>query len=71
LTNEQKRNLHQKQLAEQRNSEGKIRFGEGGDKAKSLEKATFKKFECYRKESLLPKGLDQLRVSVFIFFFRV
>ncbi|KAJ3218860.1 FACT complex subunit spt16 [Dinochytrium kinnereticum] len=64
MTTEQRRALHQKQLAEQRNSEGKQRFSESADTGKGLEKATFRKFECYRQESLLPKNVDQLRTLV-------
>ncbi|KAI8610260.1 FACT complex subunit-domain-containing protein [Chytriomyces sp. MP71] len=63
MTNEQRRTLHQKELAEQRQKEGLARFAEGGE-AKALEKATFRKFECYRKEGMLPKSVDQLRIVV-------
>ncbi|KAJ3410484.1 FACT complex subunit spt16 [Chytridiales sp. JEL 0842] len=64
LTNEQRRAQHQKQLADERNKEGLARFSEGADPAKALERATFRKFECYKKESLLPKVVDQLRIVV-------
>ncbi|KAJ3071143.1 FACT complex subunit spt16 [Podochytrium sp. JEL0797] len=63
MTNEQRRSLHQKELADQRHAEGLARFSEGGA-AKELEKAAFRKFECYRKETLLPKAVEQLRIVV-------
>ncbi|KAI8834781.1 FACT complex subunit SPT16 N-terminal lobe domain-containing protein [Chytriomyces cf. hyalinus JEL632] len=63
MTNEQRRALHQKELADQRQADGLQRFAEGGG-AKSLEKAQFRKFECYRKETLLPRSVDQLRIMV-------
>ncbi|ORY48261.1 SPT16-domain-containing protein [Rhizoclosmatium globosum] len=56
MTNEQRRALHQKELAEARHAEGGA--------AKALEKAAFRKFECYRKETLLPKAVEQLRIVV-------
>ena len=62
MTNEQRRALHQKKLADEIHKQGLERFTSGSDPAKALERATFKKFECYRKESLLPKAVDQLRV---------
>ncbi|KAJ3168124.1 FACT complex subunit spt16 [Irineochytrium annulatum] len=63
-SNEAKRARHQKELAAQRNEEGRQRFVEGKDAGKALEKATFKKFECYRKENNLPKNVEQLRIYV-------
>ncbi|KAJ3142649.1 FACT complex subunit spt16 [Physocladia obscura] len=63
MTNEQRRAAHQKELADARHAEGLARFAEGGE-AKSLEKAQFRKFECYRKETLLPKAIEQLRIVV-------
>ncbi|KAJ3295292.1 FACT complex subunit spt16 [Rhizoclosmatium sp. JEL0117] len=63
MTNEQRRALHQKELAEARHAEGLARYSEGGA-AKALEKAAFRKFECYRKETLLPKAVEQLRIVV-------
>ncbi|KAI9352706.1 FACT complex subunit-domain-containing protein [Obelidium mucronatum] len=63
MTNEQRRTLHQKELADARHAEGLARYSEGGA-AKALEKAAFRKFECYRKETLLPKAVEQLRIVV-------
>ncbi|KAJ3333758.1 FACT complex subunit spt16 [Blyttiomyces sp. JEL0837] len=64
LTSEQKRALHQKKLYEQLQKSGLERFADGADPRKALEKATFRKFECYRKETLLPKPVEELRILV-------
>ncbi|KAI8854433.1 FACT complex subunit-domain-containing protein [Chytridium lagenaria] len=56
MTAEQRRSLHQKQLAEQRNSEGRQRFSESADTGKGSEKAIFRKFESYRQETLYLKS---------------
>ncbi|KAJ3198628.1 FACT complex subunit spt16 [Entophlyctis luteolus] len=63
MTAEQRRALHQKELAEARHAEGLARFAEGGE-AKLMEKAQFRKFECYKKDTLLPKSVEQLRIVV-------
>lgn len=64
MTNEQKRAIHQKQLAQKLQDDGISRFGSGEDGSKAMEKAIFRKFACYRKEALLPKNVEDLKILV-------
>lgn len=63
MSNEQRRKLHQKQLQELKQEEGLARFAGGEETGKGAEKAVFKKFECYKKETAIPNETRDLRVS--------
>ncbi|KAJ3276374.1 FACT complex subunit spt16 [Terramyces sp. JEL0728] len=59
-----KRAAHQKALAEKRHQEGLARYSGGKDGASEKQEVTFKKFESYRKETLIPKTNSDLRIVV-------
>eukprot|EP00842_Homolaphlyctis_polyrhiza_P000747 jgi/Hompol1/1673/HPOL_002486-RA len=61
---EQRRRAHQKQLAKARQEEGLLRYSEGKDGEQQVKQAVFKKFESYRKESLIPKNVSDLKIVV-------
>ncbi|KAJ3089807.1 FACT complex subunit spt16 [Quaeritorhiza haematococci] len=65
MSAEQRRRLHQKQLAQSKQAEGMARFGQAGegvaDKSKQV---VFKKYESYRKESQLPRETRDLKIIV-------
>ncbi|KAK9717864.1 FACT complex subunit spt16, variant 2 [Basidiobolus ranarum] len=63
-SSEQKRKNHQKELAEQIQVEGLARFSGGKEENQDDKKVTFKKFESYKRETLLPKEVKELRVVV-------
>ncbi|KAI9199412.1 FACT complex subunit-domain-containing protein [Polychytrium aggregatum] len=61
---EQRRKIHQKQLAEQKRKEGIARFAERAKNADGTEAPIFKKFESYRKEAQLPKEVQSCKIVV-------
>ncbi|ORX99261.1 SPT16-domain-containing protein [Basidiobolus meristosporus CBS 931.73] len=61
---EQKRKDHQKELAGQIQAEGLARFAEGKEENADDKKAVFKKYESYKRETLLPKEVKELRIVV-------
>ncbi|KAI8915126.1 FACT complex subunit-domain-containing protein [Entophlyctis helioformis] len=63
-TSEQKRRLHQKQLAKQRHDEGISRFSDGKDGKQQVKKAIFSKFDSYKKESQLPSNISEMRIII-------
>ncbi|KAK9761234.1 FACT complex subunit spt16, partial [Basidiobolus ranarum] len=61
---EQKRKDHQKELAVQIQAEGLARFAEGREENQDAKKVAFKKYESYKRETLLPKEVKELRIVV-------
>jgi len=62
MTADQRRRLHQQQLAAQKQSEGLSRFSGGKGASQTQVKTIFKRVESYRKESQLPKQIRSLQV---------
>jgi nucleosome binding factor SPN SPT16 subunit len=60
---EQSRKEHQKILADQKHAEGLKRYGDGGSLKKDDQKSVFRKFESYKRDTALPKDVNNLRVS--------
>ncbi|KAK6094527.1 FACT complex subunit spt16 [Batrachochytrium dendrobatidis] len=63
-TAEQRRRLHQKQLAQSRQEEGLSRYSENKDDKLKVQQAVFRKFESYRKDSQLPRNINELKILV-------
>lgn len=61
--------MHQKKLADAKAEEGRLRFASGGDMSKTVQKAKFRKYECFRKEDMLPRATENLKVRVYFFCF--
>ncbi|KAJ1339694.1 hypothetical protein BSLG_005727 [Batrachochytrium salamandrivorans] len=59
-TAEQRRRLHQ-QLAQSRQEEGLSRYSENKDDKLKVQQAVFRKFESYRKDSQLPRNINELK----------
>ncbi|KAG0046982.1 FACT complex subunit spt16 [Gryganskiella cystojenkinii] len=58
------RKEHQKLLAEQKHAEGLERYGDGGSLKKDDQRAAFRKFESYKRDTALPKEVSNLRIVV-------
>ena len=63
MSNEERRKLHQKQLAKARQEDGLARYSGEKEGNVAERKVMFRKFESYRKEGLLPRNVSDLRVS--------
>lgn len=63
MSADQRRRLHQQQLAAQKQSEGLSRFSGGNGATQTQAKTIFKRVESYRKESQLPKQIRSLQVN--------
>ncbi|KAJ1332545.1 hypothetical protein BSLG_008847 [Batrachochytrium salamandrivorans] len=63
-TTEQRRKLHQKELAQSRQNEGLSRYSENKDGKQKVQQAVVRRFESYRKESQLPRNIGELRILV-------
>ncbi|KAI9595339.1 FACT complex subunit spt16 [Syncephalis fuscata] len=61
---EQKRQMHQRELAERRQREGIDRFADSQNADQNSAKPVLKKFESYRRVESLPKGLDNCKIVV-------
>ncbi|KAF9426598.1 FACT complex subunit spt16 [Podila epigama] len=61
---DQTRKEHQKMLAEQKHAEGLKRYGDGGSLKKDDQKSVFRKFESYKRDTALPKEVNNLRIVV-------
>ncbi|KAG0040989.1 FACT complex subunit spt16 [Podila clonocystis] len=61
---EQSRKEHQKILADQKHAEGLKRYGDGGSLKKDDQKSVFRKFESYKRDTALPKDVNNLRIVV-------
>jgi nucleosome binding factor SPN SPT16 subunit len=65
MTNDQRRKEHQLSLAALRQQEGLNKYGDGnGDENSATKQLVFKKFESYKKETLIPRETKDLRVIV-------
>jgi len=64
MSADQRRRLHQQQLAAQKQSEGLQRFSGGNGAQQTQAKAIFKRYESYRKETQLPKQIRSLQVII-------
>jgi len=64
MSADQRRRLHQQQLAAQKQSEGLQRFSEGNGAQQTQAKTIFKRYESYRKETQLPKQIRSLQIVV-------
>ncbi|KAL2914305.1 FACT complex subunit spt16 [Polyrhizophydium stewartii] len=64
LNAEQKRRMHQKQLAHARQEDGLARYSDGKDGRQQARQSVFRKFESYRKENQLPRNVGELRILV-------
>ncbi|KAJ1918246.1 FACT complex subunit spt16 [Mycoemilia scoparia] len=63
-SNEKKRKLHQKELAERIQQEGLQKFSHGSANKGNSEEQTIKKFESYKRETALPKEVSNCRIYV-------
>lgn len=61
---EQSRKEHQKVLADQKHAEGLKRYGDAGSLKKDDQKSVFRKFESYKRDTALPKEVNNLRIVV-------
>ncbi|RKP24079.1 FACT complex subunit-domain-containing protein, partial [Syncephalis pseudoplumigaleata] len=61
---EQRRQVHQRELAERRQREGMDRFADRQDADQNAGKPAIKKFESYRRVESLPNGLESCRIVV-------
>ncbi|KAG0242359.1 FACT complex subunit spt16 [Actinomortierella wolfii] len=61
---DQARKEHQKALADKKHEEGLKKYGDGGGLKKDDQKAVWRKFESYKRESAMPKEVSNLRIVV-------
>ena len=61
---EEKRRNHQKLLAKLKQDEGLARFKKGGEAEKVEQRPVIRKFESYRKDAQLPRGIFELKVRL-------
>jgi nucleosome binding factor SPN SPT16 subunit len=63
LTADQKRRIHQRDLATELQAQGLARYGTGSGAEDDDREIQIKKFESYKKDASLPKEVKNMRVT--------
>lgn len=63
-TNEKRRQMHQKELHEKLQRAGEEKYADGSGGTDNTDKAVFKKFESYKRDTQLPLSVKDLKVTV-------